>query len=88
MAQLNRFLTEIWILYAIAVAFTALRVVARVRAVGWRGFEADDYLTLGAIVSTGLAANELQWNLTDLLPRCPTQPKSTLPTMAAPYTTR
>lgn len=49
---LNIFLTEIWIFYAIAVAFTGLRVFARVRAVGWRGFQADDYLAFGAIVSS------------------------------------
>lgn len=42
---------EIWTLYGVAVASTVLRTYARVRAVGWKGLAADDYLVWVGVVS-------------------------------------
>jgi hypothetical protein len=41
----------LWTLYAFGVLITALRTYARVKAVGWKHFEADDYLVWVAVVS-------------------------------------
>jgi hypothetical protein len=42
---------ELWVLYALAVAFTVLRTYARISAVGFRRLQVDDYLVWVAIVS-------------------------------------
>jgi hypothetical protein len=46
----------LWTLYAFGVLVTALRTYARVKAVGWSRFEADDYLVWVAVVSVPLHA--------------------------------
>lgn len=41
---------ELWTLYSIGVAITILRTYARVKVVGWRHLQADDYLAWVAVV--------------------------------------
>lgn len=41
----------LWTLYAFGVLVTVLRTYARVKAVGWKRLEADDYLVWVAVVS-------------------------------------
>lgn len=41
---LGEFRAEIWTLFSLGMAFTMLRVYARVRIVGFRHLEMDDYL--------------------------------------------
>jgi hypothetical protein len=50
MGELSRFQSEVWSLFAVAVAFTGLRMYARLRSVGWRNLQADDYLACAALV--------------------------------------
>ncbi len=50
-AAARTFNITLWTLYAFGVLTTALRTYARVKAVGWKRFEPDDYLALVAIVS-------------------------------------
>lgn len=45
---------EVWTLFAIGVAVTVLRTYARVRAVGFRHLQADDYLVWVGIVGANL----------------------------------
>lgn len=51
MDSLVRFQSEIWTLFGVAAAFTLLRLFARLRAVGVKGLQGDDYLAIAAIVS-------------------------------------
>ncbi|KAK4112829.1 hypothetical protein N656DRAFT_77915 [Canariomyces notabilis] len=44
------FNVTLWTLYAFGVLVTVLRTYARVRAVGWKHFEADDYLVWVALL--------------------------------------
>jgi hypothetical protein len=48
----NETTVELWTLYAIAVSITVLRTYARIVAVGFKNFHADDWLIWFAIVST------------------------------------
>jgi hypothetical protein len=48
----NEATVELWTLYAIAVFITVLRTYARIVAVGFKNFHADDWLIWIAIVST------------------------------------
>lgn len=41
---------KLWTLYAFGVLATGLRTYARVKLVGWKHFEADDYLVWVAVV--------------------------------------
>jgi hypothetical protein len=50
-AAARTFNITLWTLYAFGVVVTALRTYARVTAVGWKNFEADDYLVWLAVVS-------------------------------------
>ncbi|KAJ4293830.1 hypothetical protein N0V88_005343 [Collariella sp. IMI 366227] len=43
----------LWTLYAFGVVITTLRTYARVKAVGWRHFETDDYLVWVAVTCLG-----------------------------------
>lgn len=43
---------ELWTLYAFGVSFTLLRTIARVKAVGFRDLDWDDYLIWVAMVHT------------------------------------
>ncbi|KEZ42842.1 hypothetical protein SAPIO_CDS5268 [Scedosporium apiospermum] len=50
-AAARSFNIELWTLYAVGICATALRTYARVRAVGIKSFQADDYLVwVGAII--------------------------------------
>lgn len=49
-AAVRDFNTELWTLYAFGVAVTILRTVARVKAVGFRDLQADDFIIWIAIV--------------------------------------
>lgn len=49
-AAARTFNITIWTLYAFGVLVTALRTYARVKAVGWKHFEADDYLVWVAVL--------------------------------------
>ncbi|RYO86983.1 hypothetical protein DL764_008919 [Monosporascus ibericus] len=49
-AAARTFNITLWTLYAIGVLVTALRTYARVKAVGWKNFEADDYLVWVAVL--------------------------------------
>lgn len=53
-AAARTFNITLWTLYAFGVVTTALRTYARVKAVGWKHFEADDYLVWLAVVSVCL----------------------------------
>ncbi|KAK4448817.1 hypothetical protein QBC34DRAFT_464692 [Podospora aff. communis PSN243] len=50
MAAARAFNITLWTLYAFGVAVTVLRTYARHVAVGWRKFDADDYLVWVAVV--------------------------------------
>lgn len=50
LAAARAFNITLWTLYAFGVLTTCLRTYARVMAVGWERFEADDYLVWVAIV--------------------------------------
>lgn len=43
------FLTEIWALSAVAMALIFVRWIVRVRTVGFRGFQGDDYVSIGTL---------------------------------------
>ena len=43
---------EVWSLFSLAVVFTALRIYARVKVVGIKGLQAEDYLASVAMVSS------------------------------------
>ncbi|OBT45221.1 hypothetical protein VE00_03603 [Pseudogymnoascus sp. WSF 3629] len=49
-AAVRDFNTELWTLYAFGVAVTILRTVARVKAVGFRDLQADDFIIWIAIL--------------------------------------
>ncbi|KAI1378023.1 hypothetical protein F4677DRAFT_414238 [Hypoxylon crocopeplum] len=49
-AALRQFVTEDWTLFSIGLSFTALRTVARVKQVGFRGLQVDDYLVWVAMI--------------------------------------
>ena len=51
MKAVQSFLGEIWALFGVAVAFTFLRMFARIKAVGSKDLQADDYLACLALVS-------------------------------------
>jgi hypothetical protein len=51
LAAARLFNITLWTLYAFGVLVTVLRTYARVKAVGWSRFEADDYLVWLAVVS-------------------------------------
>ncbi|KAK4100639.1 hypothetical protein N658DRAFT_486676 [Parathielavia hyrcaniae] len=51
LAAARAFNITLWTLYAVGVLVTGLRTYARVKAVGWKRFEADDYLVWAAVVS-------------------------------------
>ena len=44
MAAARVFNITLWTLYAVGICVTALRTYARVKAVGWKGLEGDDYM--------------------------------------------
>jgi hypothetical protein len=49
-AAARSFNIELWTLYAVGICATGLRTYARVRAVGIKSFQADDYLVwVGAV---------------------------------------
>lgn len=50
LAAARLFNITLWTLYAFGVLVTVLRTYARVKAVGWNRFEADDYLVWLAVV--------------------------------------
>lgn len=50
MTALEDFRGEMWSLFGLAAAFTSLRLFARIRAVGFRDLQLDDYLTFVAMV--------------------------------------
>ncbi|RYP57263.1 hypothetical protein DL770_010703 [Monosporascus sp. CRB-9-2] len=50
LAAARTFNVTLWTLYAFGVLVTALRTYARVKAVGWKHFEADDYLVWVAVM--------------------------------------
>lgn len=49
-AAVREFNTELWTLYAFGVAITVLRTYARVKAVGFKNLQADDFIIWLAIV--------------------------------------
>ena len=59
---------EVWSLFAVALFFTSLRLYARVKVVGIKGLQVEDYLAVAAMVSRmplGLSA------LSRFVPRLP-----------------
>ena len=52
MDKLTQFMCESWSLFAAAVLFTLVRLFARVRLLGFKGLQGDDYLALIALVSS------------------------------------
>ncbi|RYP40738.1 hypothetical protein DL767_001493 [Monosporascus sp. MG133] len=50
LAAARMFNITLWTLYAFGVLITALRTYARVKAVGWKHLEADDYLVWVAVL--------------------------------------
>lgn len=40
------FIAEVWIWYGIGLLIITLRYIARIRSVGFRGFQGDDYIAL------------------------------------------
>lgn len=53
-AALGQFVREDWTLFSIGVLFTVLRIYARVKHVGFKKLQADDYLVMVAMVSSVL----------------------------------
>ncbi|KFH45869.1 hypothetical protein ACRE_033150 [Hapsidospora chrysogenum ATCC 11550] len=51
MDKLTQFMCESWSLFAAAVLFTLVRLLARVRLLGFKGLQGDDYLALIALLS-------------------------------------
>lgn len=47
-------IAELWTLYAFGVSFTILRTYARIKAVGFRDLDWDDYLIWVAMVDSML----------------------------------
>ncbi|KAF4548084.1 Hypothetical protein D9617_32g092040 [Elsinoe fawcettii] len=47
-----RYLTETWVLTGIAMLIIFLRFGTRIRTVGFRGFQGDDYVTIGTLCFT------------------------------------
>lgn len=49
-AAMNQFTIEAWTLLGVGLLVTIIRTYARVRTVGWKGLQADDYLVwVGAV---------------------------------------
>lgn len=51
-AAAEKFNIEAFTLLGVGLTVTILRTIARVKAVGWRNFQPDDYLAWAAAVST------------------------------------
>lgn len=51
-AAMQSFTIEAWTLLTVGILFTMLRTYARVRSVGFKGLQADDYLVWVGAVST------------------------------------
>jgi hypothetical protein len=49
-AAMNQFTIEAWTLLGVGVLVTIIRTWARVRAVGWKGLQADDCLVWLGVV--------------------------------------
>lgn len=50
-AKARVLITTMWTLYAFGAVITMLRTYARIKAVGWKRLDADDYLVWLALVS-------------------------------------
>lgn len=50
MDSLTQFVTEMWSLFGVAVAFTLFRGFARIKSVGLKGLQPDDHLAFVALV--------------------------------------
>ena len=50
---MNQFTIEAWTLLGVGILVTTLRTYARVRSIGIRGLQADDYLVWLGVVSLG-----------------------------------
>ena len=48
--EVAQFQGEVWSLFAVATCFTFLRMYARIKSVGVKNFQADDYLASAALV--------------------------------------
>lgn len=51
-AAAEKFNIEAFTLLGVGLTITVLRTIARVKAVGWRNFQPDDYLAWAAAVSS------------------------------------
>ncbi|KAE8401034.1 hypothetical protein BDV37DRAFT_273928 [Aspergillus pseudonomiae] len=63
--MLSPAVVELWTLYSVGVAITLLRTYARYRAVGWKQFAADDYLTALAYSVSSVAHGLANSGMTD-----------------------
>lgn len=52
---MKSFAIEAWTLLAVGILFTMLRTYARIRAVGFKGLQADDYLVWVGVVSFSIS---------------------------------
>lgn len=48
---MDQFTIEAWTLLGVGILVTLIRTYARVRTVGWKGLQADDYLVWLGVVS-------------------------------------
>jgi hypothetical protein len=62
-ATAHQFTVEVWTLLAVAALVTMLRTYARVRSVGFKRFQPDDYLVWVALVCFTLSAHALSRSL-------------------------
>lgn len=51
MNPLQRLVSEVWTLFAVATVFTFLRLWGRIKIVGFHGLRPDDYIATIALVS-------------------------------------
>jgi hypothetical protein len=54
-------IVELWTLYAFGVSFTILRTYARIKAVGFKDLDWDDYLIWVAMVCSSCTAKNVTW---------------------------
>ena len=57
----EKFLPEVWTLYSIGIAILLLRFATRLKTVGLRGFQGDDYMSILTVTfyTAGVAAVDI-----------------------------
>ena len=61
----DSYLKEIWALFGLATAVIVLRYIVRLRTVGWRRFQGDDYIAIvvyGCYATCSITITIIYWN--------------------------